>query len=351
MTPEAATNGKSTLSARFAQVRLQGLTWCYSDIAGAAGFSLPPAPGLYVHAMIHGSLRIACTGGTTAELAAGDLVIMPTGESHALRTEVGAEVQPHAFLRQDRSVDLPPTHLFGSDSKVDARVLSGRLAADWPQDVSRRALPSVLKAVSPLLRADALALAGMGAGSAALLTRLAEALLIAALRTDSTCRRAFSAGSRDPIEEARQLIAANPASPWTVESLARAVGMGRSNFAAHFTAAVGKAPMEVVAEHRMEHAATLLRQGRMKIIEIAELAGYNSEAAFSRRFTRHFGQSPSRLRDAARETREAAQDGRQFRPLLSGERPSVPAPEAAAAPARRLIAPSASLFITRTRRD
>ena len=351
MPDEAAGKSGKTLSARLAQVRLGGLAWCYSDMAGASGFSVPPAAGLYVHAVIHGALRIACTGGAMGELMAGEVVIIPTGEAHALRTAAGAEALPHEFLRQDRSVDVPPTHLFGRDEKVCARVLSARLSADWPADIARRALPSLLRAETPLLRADALALAGMGAGCAALLTRLAETLLVTALRTDAACRRAFNAGSRDPIEEARQLIAANPAHPWTVESLARAVGMGRSNFAAHFTASAGKAPMEVVAEHRMEHAATLLRQGRMKIIEIAELAGYGSEAAFSRRFTRHFGQSPSRMREAAREARETADQARPFRPLLSGQRKRPALQPESPAPSQDKPPRASSLFIARGRRD
>jgi AraC-like DNA-binding protein len=170
-----------------------------------------------------------------------------------------------------------------------------------------------------LLRPEALALAGMGAGSAALLTRLASLALVATLRADPQCRQYFSSSQADPIAQALLMIEARPAENWTVESLARSVGMGRSNFAAHFTQAVGRAPMEVVAEHRMEHAATLLRTGKLKIAEISELAGYGSEAAFSRRFTRHFGTSPSQMRAEARALEKegrAAKSG--FRKLLSG---------------------------------
>jgi len=158
-----------------------------------------------------------------------------------------------------------------------------------------------------LLRPDAPALAGMGAGAAALLTRLASLLLVAGLRAEPRCRDLFTPPRRDPIAKALRLIEADPSITWTVERLARSVGMGRSNFAAHFTQEVGRAPMEVVAEQRMEHAAALLRQGKLKIAEISEMAGYSSEAAFSRRFTRHFGVSPSQLRERARaEEAEAA---------------------------------------------
>ena len=79
--------------------------------------------------------------------------------------------------------------------------------------------------------------------------------------------------------------------------------------------------MELVAEQRMEHAANLLRQGKLKIAEISEMAGYGSEAAFSRRFTRHFGISPSQMRDRARRgASEAKPLALAFQPLLSGRR-------------------------------
>ena len=310
-----------SLSDLLGDVRLSGRTWTYGDFTGQAGCAVSPGDAVFVHAVIHGSLRLACTGGAMAELGPGDVAMVLSGEAHALRTTAGVTAQPHEGLRHDRDCDIPPAAAFGNGARVTARVLSARLHAQWPGEVSRAALPSLLRAGTGVLQSDALPLAGMGAGSSALLTRIAETLLISALRADPACRRILSAETRDPIEDALQLIAAGPAQPWTVESLARAVGMGRSNFAAHFTQAVGKAPMEVVAERRMEHAATLLRQGRMKIAEISELAGYGSEAAFSRRFSRHFGMTPSQMREeacAARQEEEVPTP--RFRALLAGAR-------------------------------
>ncbi|MFD2134800.1 helix-turn-helix transcriptional regulator [Novosphingobium resinovorum] len=241
-----------------------------------------------------------------ARVGAGEVIMVLSGEAHALRTDAGAMTVAHGALRRDEGADLPLARSFGK-GRTAARVLSARLRAAWPDGVERAGLPALLYGGDDLLRADALARVGLGAGATALLTRLAEMLLVAGLRADPACRRILSGEKRDAVEAAIQRIAASPAHPWTVESLARAVGMGRSNFAAQFSLAVGKAPMEVVAEHRMEHAAALLRQGRMKIAEIAELAGYGSEAAFSRRFSRYFGTTPSRMREAARQAKlEAA---------------------------------------------
>jgi AraC-like DNA-binding protein len=46
----------------------------------------------------------------------------------------------------------------------------------------------------------------------------------------------------------------------------------------------------------MHYAAELLQGGELKIVEISARAGYRSEAAFSRRFTRYFGISPGSMR-------------------------------------------------------
>lgn len=342
-----------SLSDLLADVRLSGRTWIYGDFAGHAGCAIAPGDTVFVHAVVHGEVRLACTGGAMAELGPGDVAMVLSGEAHALRTAPGARAQPHDGLRRPAECDIPPAMAFGEGPRVTARVLSGRLQAQWPGDVSRAALPSLLRTGTTLFQPDALPLSGMGAGSAALLTRVAETLLVAALRADPGCRRILSAETRDPVEDALQLIAASPAQAWTVESLARAVGMGRSNFAAHFTQAVGKAPMEMVAERRMEHAATLLRQGRMKVAEIAEMAGYGSEAAFSRRFSRHFGITPSQMREETRTVREEAVPTPRFRALLAGARSrTVRPPENAAEPAATTgTTPPGKVFFTQGRRD
>lgn len=315
-----------SLSDLLSGLELRGQSWCYSDLGRHAGFSVPPGEAVLVHVVLHGSVRIACASGEVAVLEKDDVAVVLSGEAHALRTSPESEASTHEFLREDRAVDVPPTVMLGTPGTVSARVLSGRLRPNWPGEVSRSTLPPLLRIrqddggpVAALLRPEALAVSGMGAGSAALLTRLASLMLVAGLRAEPGCRRLFAPQRRDPIAQAMQLIEANPSASWTVEKLARSVGMGRSNFAAHFTQQVGRAPMEVVAEHRMEHAAALLRQGQLKIAEISEMAGYSSEAAFSRRFTRHFGISPSQMRDSARSCERSAETGSLgFYPLLSG---------------------------------
>jgi AraC-like DNA-binding protein len=277
--------------------------------------------------VLHGSVRIASPSGGLIELRAGEAVAVLSGEAHALRVSPDSNAPTLDFLREERAVDIPPTFPLGQSGAVTARVLSGRLSVSLPNGAARQALPPFLRLGeasgapwATLLRAEALPVAGMGPGSAALLTKVAALMIVAQLRADPDCRQMFSPAQQDPIGQALRLIAGNPSANWSVERLARSVGMGRSNFAAHFSAQVGRAPMEVVAEQRMEHAAQLLRKGSLKIAEISELCGYGSEAAFSRRFTRHFGISPSQMREASRTVPPSEEVAPSWLPLLAGRR-------------------------------
>jgi transcriptional regulator GlxA family with amidase domain len=83
-----------------------------------------------------------------------------------------------------------------------------------------------------------------------------------------------------------------PVTPWTVESLARAVGMSRSPFAARFAKLVGVPPLTYLADLRMQRAMALLREGQHALSVIAGEAGYESYSAFSKAFGRVTGTSP-----------------------------------------------------------
>lgn len=324
----ASAPGTHSLSDLLAEIELSGQSWCYCDLGAAGGYSLPPADAAYFHAVLHGTVRVASPSGGLIEIGPGEAIAVLSGEAHALRISPDSPAPTLDFLREERQVDIPPTFPLGQSSAVVARVLSGRLSVTLPTGAARQTLPPFLRlgdatgaGWAALLRPEALPLSGIGPGSAALLTKVAALMIVAQLRSDPDCRQMFSPERQDPIGQALRLIAGNPSANWSVERLARSVGMGRSNFAAHFSAQVGRAPMEVVAEQRMEQAAQLLRKGSLKIAEVSELCGYGSEAAFSRRFTRHFGTSPSQMREAARSSAPPPADPSQsWLPLLAGRR-------------------------------
>lgn len=80
---------------------------------------------------------------------------------------------------------------------------------------------------------------------------------------------------------------------WTVELLARAVGLSRPAFARQFLRLMRYSPMHYLTCRRMQRAAELLRQSDSSLAEIASEVGYRSEFAFSRAFKRHYRAAPS----------------------------------------------------------
>ena len=57
--------------------------------------------------------------------------------------------------------------------------------------------------------------------------------------------------------------------------------------------AVGVSPMRYLAQWRLRMASELLRNTPLGMTEVAGRVGYESDAAFSRAFKRHFGTAPA----------------------------------------------------------
>jgi len=87
-----------------------------------------------------------------------------------------------------------------------------------------------------------------------------------------------------------------PAHPWTLDELAREVGMSRSMVAERFAHFVGVPPIQYLTQWRMQLAASLLSSTRYTLAEIAENVGYGSEAALSHAFKRWVGVAPAMYR-------------------------------------------------------
>jgi AraC-like DNA-binding protein len=96
---------------------------------------------------------------------------------------------------------------------------------------------------------------------------------------------------------------ADPAERWTVQDLARRVGMSRTAFAVKFKETVGLSPMDYLTRWRMLLAGDRLTNSRESIAAIAVSLGYESESAFSAAFKRVMGCSP---RQYGRGSAEAA---------------------------------------------
>lgn len=141
------------------------------------------------------------------------------------------------------------------------------------------------------------------AGERAPVTRPSQAMLSEFLRNGMARRdalRDLMQAFRDRhIGQALEHIHLDPARDWTVQRLARAVGMSRSAFAERFREMTGAGPMGYLADWRLQRALALLEQTDHAIQQIANYVGYQSAASFTRAFVGKFGRTPSAMRRAA----------------------------------------------------
>ena len=287
-----------SLSEFLNMVELRGQTWCFVEMREWAGFRIPHNDAILFYAVLEGTAEIIGATPKPLELSSGDVVMVLLGNSHAVRGHRGSTPGVLEFLHHGEYCDVPPNIALGR-GRATARLLCGRLKVRWPGGQHPPALPPILNlnVNESAVNFAALEPATRKSGAAAILTRAASLLFATAFRAHPQSEVIFRDSTlHEPIARARQVIETHPFTDWTVELLARKVGMGRSNFAARFVAEVGRTPMEFVTDERMKLAAQLLETSDLKIAEISERAGYHSEAAFSRRFTAHFGMSPGKMR-------------------------------------------------------
>jgi AraC-like DNA-binding protein len=161
-----------------------------------------------------------------------------------------------------------------------------------------------LESIQSTLRLMAVEAQELRPGGEAVVTRLADILVIQAIRSwmaqDPAAQTGWLGALQDKqIGRALALVHRDPSHPWTVESLADEVAMSRSAFTARFTSLVGEPVMHYVARWRMNVALTWLKADNVPLAEVAGRLGYESEAAFRRTFKRVTGFSPGAVRRRA----------------------------------------------------
>jgi AraC-like DNA-binding protein len=78
-----------------------------------------------------------------------------------------------------------------------------------------------------------------------------------------------------------------------VEALAAAMGMGRTRLYEQMREVLDQSPMDLVWTMRLERAASLLRERRGTVAEVAYGVGFKSVAHFSTRFREAYGTTPT----------------------------------------------------------
>jgi AraC-like DNA-binding protein len=269
------------------------------------------------HVVTEGSCYANILGAAPLTLGAGDVIVFTRGDPHVLASRPGMRADRSAPGALDTAAAsrLPIFINYGGDGPIAARFVCGFLACDaQPFNPLIDNLPPVIKAgdgpgadtgwLGQFIRLAMSESADHRAGGEGVLARLSELMFIEVVRRHLEAlppeQAGWLAGLRDPfIGKALSQMHGRPAYGWTIEELAREIGLSRSVLAERFATLVGMPPMLYLAKWRMQIASGLLSGGNANVAAIAAEIGYESEAAFSRAFKKMMGVPPSLWRRRA----------------------------------------------------
>jgi AraC-like DNA-binding protein len=293
-------------------LRMSGIFYCRSEFTAPWGLALPAmAQSLMFHVVTSGQCWLEVADAAPRLLQPGDFALVPHGEGHRLVGERGAEAAGLFELPREQVSERYEILRHGGGGAA-THLVCGAVRFDHPaaHQLVRLLPPLVvieaewsreLDWVGSLMRLMAAEARELQPGGETVITRLADILVVQAIRSwmarDPAARTGWLGALQDrQIGRAISLIHRDAARPWSVAGLAQEVAMSRSAFAARFTALVGEPVMHYVARWRMHLALASLQEKDTRLAELASRFGYQSEAAFSRSFKRYMGFPPGAAR-------------------------------------------------------
>lgn len=309
-------------------IRLSGTAFIDAELSAPWAVETPPpsaiaarlAPGagriIPYHLVTQGGCHVRLKGQKPVALSAGEVIMLPHGDVHVLASTPGLKplkITTDAVVTLTRPDSVASVRYGGGGART--RLICGFFACDEvlsEQLVAR--LPKLMhckigadSAASLLPRSVRPARATARLGLGAVLGKLSELLFVDAIRAyvESMPRQeGWLAGLTDRyVSHALALMYGRPETRWTLESLARTVGISRTALADHFVRCTGMAPMQYLSQWRLRVAADALGHTDRAVKLIAETAGFGSTAAFTRAYKREFGVSPARWRRNQRDGR------------------------------------------------
>lgn len=257
----------------------------------------------HFHIVTRGECLLDRPGHGALRLGTGDVLLLPHGDPHVVRARAGSgggRRAPVVEYRNAIRIKMSP------GVEADTELVCGRLHFEAaPQSLIVAVLPEVvvlratdrhhamLEGIRDELDIDA-------AGAAAIATDLASALFMMMLRAHLEAAGTSSGVLRllgQPVtSRAMMAMLREPARDWSLEDLAERAISSRATLVRAFRATSGLAPLAFLTEVRLGLARQQLLGGRATIAQIAADVGYQSEAALSRAFHRHYGVRPGALR-------------------------------------------------------
>jgi AraC-like DNA-binding protein/mannose-6-phosphate isomerase-like protein (cupin superfamily) len=288
-------------------LRVRTSIFCRSDMRSPWGFSVKAHGQAAFHILLEGSCQLFVDGvDEPAYLEAGDVVVLPRGPGHSLRSDSAARVE----WLDDILERTPPVdgrlRYGGHGARTD--LICGVFTIEEKEAVPvLHAIPSVALVrhadrraswLEPLLELIKSEVDSFEPGADSVVARIADILLMQAVRSSlsSSDHPVFDG----QVGTAMRLLREQPARAWTMDSLARAVACSTSSLAVRFRRTTGMPPITYLTRLRIARAARDLSRSDASLAEIAARVGYSSEAALSKAFMREMGVAPRGYREAAR---------------------------------------------------
>jgi len=267
------------------------------------------------HLLTEGRASVRMETGERVTLNAGDIVMIPHGDSHIVENGSATKTMENPDELSEIFAQGLKLWRLGGGGEV-TKFICGFMACE-PR-LSQVFLSGLPPAFKVNIRNDpsgqwlensirfSVNQAGVArAGSEAVLAKLSEVLFVETLRTYIAHlppeQTGWLAGARDEeVGKALALMHKNPAQPWTIASLAKEAGLSRSVLAERFRHYLGAPPMAYLTHWRLQLGAQMLASTSYSVSQIASEVGYESEAAFNRAFKREFAVPPARFRSQRR---------------------------------------------------
>jgi AraC-like DNA-binding protein len=248
-------------------------------------------------------------------VSAGDVVAFPQGDAHVLSSARGMRgtQDVSVYERPEIAARIPLLLNLDGGGEDKAHFVCGFLGCDSrPFNPLLESLPRILHVHNPdadrngwiaqFTRCAVMEAKEKRAGGSGILAKLGELMFVELVRhyveglpEES---KGWLAGLRDRhIGRALNLLHEQPMRDWTLDQLAKNVGVSRSSLAERFTSFVGTPPMQYLQKWRLQIAASKLSDGVSSIAAIGAEIGYESEAAFSRAFKKAVGMPPAEWRN------------------------------------------------------
>ncbi|MBL8954153.1 MAG: cupin domain-containing protein, partial [Myxococcaceae bacterium] len=220
-------------------LRLSGTFYSRSELTAPWGMTMPGFEGcLWFHAIVSGGCLLEGRGLPATSLAKGDFVLVPHGRGHVLKSQARVAVPDVTELPQQQ-IGEHYSLLSHGGGGAPTSLVCGVVRFDHPsaRDLTDL-LPAVVRvqpsdAMDSTLRLMASEARALQPGGETVLTRLADVLVIQALRAwlanDDPGRTGWLGALRDPqLGLALAAVHREPERGWSVRSLARVAAMSRS---------------------------------------------------------------------------------------------------------------------------